>query len=78
MEKSGGLERTVDGVDVGTADTAGVNGNVNVTLLEGLELELLLLEVLPLLLILDHEALGGLWVRHVGGGVCVCVCEFVG
>lgn len=31
---------TVDGVEVRGADTAALNGNVNVTVLEGLELEL--------------------------------------
>lgn len=30
----------VDGVDIGAADTAALDGNVNVTVLEGLELEL--------------------------------------
>ena len=56
---------TSDGVDIRTADTARVNGNVNVTVLEWLELELFLLEIGPVLLVLDHEALGSLWVRHL-------------
>ena len=60
-----------------------INGNVNVTVLERLQLELrhmsvsctvevegdvahlLLLEFCPFALILDHEALGSLWVRHL-------------
>jgi len=77
----------VDGVDVRSAYTAALDGNVNVAVLEGLELELgwllarrhavhqgaltnlLLLEGGPLLLVLNHEASGGLWVTHVCGSV---------
>jgi hypothetical protein len=36
--------RTADGVDIATTDTAALDGNVNVTVLEWLELEVLLLE----------------------------------
>lgn len=73
---------SVDGVNVGTADAAAVNGDVDVTVFEWLELELpllsvtsngfscrrtnlLLLEVLPFRLILDHETGGILWIRHL-------------
>lgn len=53
--------------------TTGVNGNVNVTIFECLELEFALLEGGPLLRVVDHEALGGLWVRH-DGGVWLSMC----
>lgn len=57
--------RTVDGVNIGSTNAAALNGDVDVTILELLELKLLLLEVLPVLLVLDHEALGSLWVTHL-------------
>jgi len=41
-----------------------VNGNVNVVVLELLERKLLLAEVGPLLLVVDDESGGGLWVSH--------------
>jgi len=55
----------IDGVQVRSADTAALNGDIDIAVLEGLELELLLLEVLPFLLVFNHEASGGLWVRHL-------------
>jgi hypothetical protein len=56
---------TADGVDIATADAAALNGNVNVAVLKGLELKVLLLEGLPVLLIGDHEAGGGVVVLGV-------------
>ena len=47
------------------AYTTAFNGDVDVTVFEWFELELLLLEVGPLLLIFDHETLSGVWVRHL-------------
>lgn len=76
-----------DRVDIAATDTAALNSDVDVAVLEWLELELcdalvrpqevddvkedpylLLLKVLPVLLVLDHETLGSLWVRHL----CCC------
>ena len=54
----------VDGVNIGSADTAAVDGNVDVAVFEGLELEFLFFEVLPVFLVFNHEARGLLWVRH--------------
>lgn len=42
---------------IAAADSTSVNGNVDVTVAEWLELELLLLEVLPLLVVGDYKAL---------------------
>jgi hypothetical protein len=73
-----------DGVKIGSANTASLNGNVDIVLLELLELEFALLEVgprrrrqsapccrriiivmyLPLLVVVDHEALSSLGVTH--------------
>lgn len=64
------LELTSNGVNIGATNTAALNSNVNVAVLEWLQFELLLLEILPILLVLDHEALGGIWVAHLE---CSCL-----
>jgi hypothetical protein len=54
-------------VDVTTANSACVNGNIDVVLLELLEGYLLAFEGAPVLDVSDGERVGGLGVRHFGG-----------
>lgn len=70
-----------DGVDIGTANTTAFDCNIDVTIFERFQFELiaeliepltlqdrltdlLLFEVLPFLLVLDHKALSSIWIRH--------------
>lgn len=55
-----------DGMNVRAADSAALNFDVDITVFELLRFEFLLLKVTPFALILDHVALEGLWVRHLG------------
>ena len=59
---------TRDCVNIGSADAAALNLDIDVVTLEGLGCELLLLEVLPRLGGVDAEAREGVWVAHF---VCV-------
>jgi hypothetical protein len=54
-------------VDIATAYTTRVDGNVDIVLLELLERYLLALEGAPVLDVSDSEGVGGLGVRHFGG-----------
>jgi hypothetical protein len=54
-------------VDIATAYTTCVDGNVDIVLLELLERYLLALEGAPVLDVSDGEGVGGLGVRHFGG-----------
>jgi hypothetical protein len=54
-------------VNIATAYTACVDGNVDIVLLELLERYLLALEGAPVLDVSDSEGVGGLRVRHFGG-----------
>jgi len=53
-----------DRVNIGTADTTCVNGNIDIIFFECLELELLLVEGLPLFGILDNESSSSFRVAH--------------
>jgi len=64
---SSGGQALLDRMNITATDAAALDGNVNVAVFKGLELEFLLCELRPFLLVIDHEALGGLWVRHCGG-----------
>ena len=58
------LPTAIDGVDIASAHSAAFNSDIDVAVLECLQLEFLLLERLPVLLALDHEAFRGIWIRH--------------
>ena len=83
-------------MDIGTADTASINLDVNITVTKRLGLELcrelyqpvsehwrnvnahvLLLEVTPLLVGLDHESLESVWVNHLDRWVVAIEPKFV-
>lgn len=75
LSHSSGGQALLDLMNITATDAAALDGNVNVAVFEGLELEFLLFELRPFLLVIDHEALGGLWVRHCGGLGSSCSVE---
>jgi len=57
-----------DGVQVATADAAGLNLNVNVVVAKGLGVKLVPVELIPRLGAIDLEARELVWIGHCGGG----------